>query len=88
VKIELGADHAGFPLKEYVRTVLKELGHEVFDCGAPNEVPVGFPDITRATCELVKTGKADRAVLVCGSGVGAVMAANKIPSIRCTLGQP
>jgi ribose 5-phosphate isomerase B len=86
MKIALGNDHAGFPLKEFVRTVLENLGHEVIDCGAPSEAPVDFPDITRATCQLVKSGQAERAVLVCGTGVGAVMAANKIPGIRCALG--
>jgi ribose 5-phosphate isomerase B len=86
MKIALGNDHAGFPLKEFVRSVLEDLGHDVIDCGAPSEAPVDFPDITRATCDLVKTGQAQRAVLVCGTGVGAVMAANKIPGIRCALG--
>lgn len=86
MKIALGNDHAGFPLKEFVKNVLEELGHEVIDTGAPSEAPVDFPDITRATCGLVKSGQAQRAVLVCGTGVGAVMAANKIPGIRCALG--
>lgn len=86
MKIALGNDHAGFPLKEFVRTVLEELGHDVIDRGALSDAPVDFPDITKATCELVKSGQADRAVLVCGTGVGAVMAANKIPGIRCALG--
>jgi ribose 5-phosphate isomerase B len=86
MKIALGNDHAGFPLKEFVRSVLEDLGHDVIDCGAPSEAPVDFPDITKATCDLVRTGRAQRAVLVCGTGVGAVMAANKIPGIRCALG--
>lgn len=86
MKVALGNDHAGYPLKIYVRTVLEDLGHEVLDLGAPSEEPVDFPDITRATCEAVRTGDAERAVLVCGTGVGAVMAANKIPRIRCALG--
>lgn len=86
MKIALGNDHAGFPLKGFVRSVLEGLGHDVIDRGAPDESPVDFPDITRATCELVLTGEADKAVLVCGTGVGAVMAANKIPGIRCALG--
>jgi ribose 5-phosphate isomerase B len=86
MKIALGNDHAGFPLKVFVQSVLEDLGHEVIDVGAPSEVPVDFPDITRATCDLVKSGQAERAVLVCGTGVGAVMAANKIPGIRCALG--
>lgn len=86
MKIALGNDHAGYSLKEYVRRVLEDLGHEVLDLGAPSEAPVDFPDITRATCEAVRSGEAARAVLLCGTGVGAVMAANKIPRIRCALG--
>lgn len=86
MKIALGNDHAGFPLKDFVRSVLEGLGHDVIDCGAPDESPVDFPDITRATCERILTGLADKAVLICGTGVGAVMAANKIPGIRCALG--
>ncbi|QQQ62591.1 RpiB/LacA/LacB family sugar-phosphate isomerase [Paenarthrobacter ureafaciens] len=86
MKIALGNDHAGYPLKDFVRSVLEDLGHEVIDRGAPDESPVDFPDVTRATCELVLAGEAERAILVCGTGVGAVMAANKIPGIRCALG--
>ena len=85
MKIALGNDHAGYSLKGHVKEVLERLGHEVIDRGAPSEAPVDFPDITRETCELVKSGAADRAVLVCGTGAGAVMAANKIAGIRCAL---
>lgn len=85
MKIALGNDHAGFPLKAHVRAVLEGLGHEVIDRGAPSEEPVDFPDITFATCDLVRKGEADRAVLVCGTGQGAVMAANKIAGVRCGL---
>ncbi|CDR04619.1 RpiB/LacA/LacB family sugar-phosphate isomerase [Streptomyces iranensis] len=86
MRIALGNDHAGLALKDHVRKVLEELGHEVTDFGTHDDQPVDFPDITRATCEPVRTGRADRAVLVCGTGVGAVIAANKIPGIRCVLG--
>ncbi|MHC9292112.1 RpiB/LacA/LacB family sugar-phosphate isomerase [Mycobacterium sp. LTG2003] len=85
MKIALGNDHAGYPLKAHVRTVLEGLGHEVIDRGAQSEEPVDFPDVTRDTCEAVLRGEADRAVLVCGTGAGAVMAANKIAGIRCAL---
>ncbi|WP_099037717.1 RpiB/LacA/LacB family sugar-phosphate isomerase [Mycobacterium neglectum] len=80
MKIALGNDHAGFPLKAHVRSVLEGLGHEVIDCGAPSEEPVDFPDITFTTCDLVRRGGADRAVLVCGTGQGAVMAAHDVYS--------
>jgi ribose 5-phosphate isomerase B len=86
MKIALGNDHAGFSLKAHVRAVLEGLGHEVIDRGAQSDDPVDFPDITRDTCEAVRSGEADRAVLVCGTGAGAVMAANKIAGIRCALG--
>jgi ribose 5-phosphate isomerase B len=85
MRIALGNDHAGFALKAHVRSVLESLGHEVIDRGAQSEDPVDFPDVTRDTCEAVRRGEADRAVLVCGTGAGAVMAANKIAGIRCAL---
>ncbi|GAB3274343.1 RpiB/LacA/LacB family sugar-phosphate isomerase [Kineosporia babensis] len=85
MRIALGADHAGFPLKQRVREVIETLGHDIIDCGTDNTDPVDFPDITQATCAPVLDGRADRAVLVCGTGAGAIMAANKIPGIRCGL---
>lgn len=85
MKVALGADHAGFPLKDEVRGILESLGHDVIDCGTWNTDAVDFPDITQATCQPVLDGTADRAVLVCGSGQGAIMAANKLPGIRCGL---
>jgi ribose 5-phosphate isomerase B len=85
MRIALGNDHAGFSLKAHVRSVLENLGHEVIDTGTQSDEPVDFPDITRDTCNLVRNGQADRAVLVCGTGQGAVMAANKLAGIRCAL---
>jgi ribose 5-phosphate isomerase B len=85
MKIALGADHAGFPLKAQVHANIQDLGHHVLDFGTHSTDPVDFPDIVRATCGAVLDGTASRAVLVCGSGVGAVMAANKIAGIRCAL---
>jgi ribose 5-phosphate isomerase B len=85
VKVALGADHAGFPLKDAVRAAIEALGHEVVDCGTDSTEPVDFPDITQATCAPILRGDADRAVLVCGTGQGAIMAANKLPGIRCGL---
>lgn len=86
MRIALGNDHAGIGLKAHVLDVLADLGHEVVDRGAPDDSPVDFPDVTFATCDLVRRGEADRAILVCGTGVGAVIAANKIPGIRAGLG--
>ena len=79
MKISVGADHAGFPLKATVITAVERLGHTVIDCGSDGTEPVDFPDITQATCAPVLRGEAQRAILVCGTGAGAVMAANKIP---------
>jgi ribose 5-phosphate isomerase B len=85
MRVALGADHAGFPLKDAVRTAIEDLGHQVVDAGTDSTEPVDFPDITKATCDEVSAGRADRAVLVCGTGQGAIMAANKLPGIRCGL---
>ena len=83
--IAVGGDHAGFPLKGPVIEFLRGLGHEVEDCGSYNPEPVDFPDITRAVCERVRDGRAHRGILVCGTGVGACIAANKVPGIRASV---
>ncbi|MFI5357684.1 MAG: RpiB/LacA/LacB family sugar-phosphate isomerase [Opitutales bacterium] len=83
--IAVGGDHAGFPLKGPVIGFLRSLGHTVEDCGSYDPAPVDFPDITRAVCELVRSGRAARGILVCGTGVGACIAANKVPGIRASV---
>jgi len=85
MKISVGGDHAGFPLKATVIDAVRELGHEVRDLGCFDETPVDFPDITRAVCADVVGGRADRAILVCGTGVGASIAANKLDGIRASI---
>jgi ribose 5-phosphate isomerase B len=85
MKIAIGGDHAGFPLKEPVLQALKLMGHEVTDYGCFSPDPIDFPDITRTVCNAVLNGKAERAILVCGTGVGACIAANKIPGIRASV---
>lgn len=85
MRIALGADHAGFPLKGPVAEQLKQGGHEIIDVGVHDGAEVDFPDIARDACGPVVSGAADRAVLVCGTGIGASMAANKIPGIRAAL---
>lgn len=82
MRIALGNDHAGFALKPHVRDALTALGAQVTDHGTHSADPVDFPDIALAVCQDVLEGRADRAVLVCGTGVGASIAANKIPGIR------
>ena len=85
MKIALGADHAGFELKEQVKALLLELKHEVLDLGTRSTEPVDYPDFAEAVGLAVRDGKAERGILVCGSGVGASVAANKIPGVRAGL---
>jgi ribose 5-phosphate isomerase B len=85
MKIAIGGDHAGFPLKGPVIELLRVQGHEVHDFGSYTPEPVDFPDIARLVCAAVRDGAADRGVMVCGTGVGACIAANKIAGIRAAL---
>jgi len=85
MKIAVGADHAGFELKEKVKARLVELKHEVLDLGTHDAKPVDYPDFAEAVGLAVRDGKAERGILVCGSGVGATVAANKVPGIRACL---
>jgi RpiB/LacA/LacB family sugar-phosphate isomerase len=85
MRVVLGADHAGFALKELLVEFVTRLGHEVEDVGTCSESPVDYPDIAVALAAVVTTGRADRGILLCGSGVGASVAANKIPGIRAGL---
>lgn len=85
MRIALGADHAGFALKESVKARLTELKHQVLDTGTGSVAPVDYPDFAEAVGLAVHDGKADRGILVCGSGVGASVAANKIPGVRAGL---
>ncbi len=84
-RLAVGGDHAGFAMKGPAIQFLRGLGHTVEDCGSFDPAPVDFPDVSKAVCDRVRDGRADRGVLVCGSGVGAVIAANKIPGIRASL---
>jgi len=85
MRIVIGSDHAGFPLKGRVIALLEKLGCEVTDVGSYDEKPVDFPDITGNVCRHVVEGKADRGMLVCGTGVGASIAANKVAGIRAAV---
>ena len=84
-RVALGADHAGYPLKVHVMEYLKKKGHEVIDLGTYSEEPCDYPDFAQAVGEAVTSGKADVGVVICGSGVGACVAANKIPGVRAGL---
>jgi RpiB/LacA/LacB family sugar-phosphate isomerase len=83
--VAIGADHGGFRLKEQLSAYLSVLGHPVIDVGTDSEQPVDYPDYARALAYAIHAGKAERGILICGSGVGAGVAANKFPGIRAGL---
>ncbi len=85
LRIALGCDHGGFPLKARVRKLIEAAGHTVVDCGTDSDCAVDYPDFARKVGETILSGQADRGILLCGSGVGISVAANKIPGIRAGL---
>jgi ribose 5-phosphate isomerase B len=86
VKVAVGADHAGFPLKDRMMDVIRGAGHDVVDCGAEKLVPGDdYPDYAERVATAIREGRAERGVLICGSGVGASVAANKFTGIRAAL---
>jgi RpiB/LacA/LacB family sugar-phosphate isomerase len=82
MKIVIGSDHAGFKLKNTMGDVVRSLGHSVLDVGAFNENPSDYPDFAEAVGRAVLDGRSERGVLICGSGIGASVAANKLIGIR------
>jgi ribose 5-phosphate isomerase B len=82
MRIALGCDHGGFPLKSRIVKVLQAEGHDIVDCGTNDSCAVDYPDYAVKVGRVILEGKADRGVLLCGSGVGISVAANKIPGIR------
>jgi ribose 5-phosphate isomerase B len=85
MRIAIGCDHAGFPLKATALDELQRLGHEVIDCGTDSEEAVDYPDYAQAVAEAVMRGEAERGLIICGSGVGASVAANKVPGVRASM---
>ena len=85
MKIGFAADHAGFSLKQYLVAELKKDGHDVVDLGAFDESPSDYPDFARKLGKAVTAKEVERGILVCGSGVGACVAANKIKGVRAGL---
>ncbi len=83
--IAAGADHGGVALKNRLAAVLIEGGHQVQDFGTDGPVSVDYPDFAQAVCQAVSAGRADLGILVCGSGIGMSIAANRFPAIRCAL---
>ena len=85
MRVAIGADHAGYPLKEDLIAFLTAAGHEVLDVGTDSEVPVDYPTFCAAAARTVVTGDADRAIVLGGSGQGEQIAANKVIGIRAAL---
>ncbi len=85
MKIAIGGDHAGFSLKGPLKEALEAWGYEVEDFGSHTPERVDFPDIAQAVCGAVREGRAERGVMVCGTGIGACMAANKMAGIRAAV---
>lgn len=85
MRIVIGSDHAGFELKNIIGRILKDENLEVIDVGSYNTDPVDYPDYAEAVGKAILEGRADRGILICGSGVGASVAANKLPGIRAGL---
>jgi ribose 5-phosphate isomerase B len=85
MRIAMGADHAGFTLKEHLKGMLETLGHQVDDHGTTNETPVDYPPICAAVGRAVVEGRADRGIVLGGSGQGEQMAANKVRGVRAAL---
>ena len=85
MRIAMGADHAGYGLKQILAEYLRHRGYEVIDKGTDSEDPVDYPDFAEAVSQELLAGQAERGVLICGSGVGASVSANKVPGIRAGL---
>ena len=82
MRIAIGSDHAGFELKQAVTPLLAERGHELVDVGTDSESSVDYPDYAAKAARMVSAGEVDRAVIVCGSGVGVSIVANKVDGVR------
>lgn len=85
MRLALGADHAGFHLKQHMATCLQQAGHDVLDLGTTSTEPADYPDFAEAVGRAVLDGRAERGLVICGSGVGAAVAANKLPGVRAGL---
>jgi ribose 5-phosphate isomerase B len=85
VPIIIGADHLGLPLKNALRDYLKEMDYKVTDIGVNSEDPVNYPDIAVALSEQIRNGKFSRGILVCGTGIGMAITANKVPGVRAAV---
>jgi ribose 5-phosphate isomerase B len=85
MKVAIGCDHRGFKIKEQIKAIVTELGHECIDFGTNDNLPIDYPDTAYLAASAVSTKQADRAILACATGIGMSMAANKIDGIRAAL---
>ena len=85
MKIAVGFDHAGFPLKKTILDAVRDAGHEPIDLGTDSSDPVDFPDYSEKVGRAVQSGEVERGILVCGSGVGACIAANKMKGVFASI---
>lgn len=85
MKIVVGSDHAGFPMKAELLAFLRAAGHDVLDVGSYDPAPVDFPDIARKVAAAITSGECERGLMVCGTGVGAAIGANKMKGIRAAV---
>jgi ribose 5-phosphate isomerase B len=85
MRIAVGCDHAGFPMKATVVKEIEAAGHKPLDVGAFDDKPSDYPDFARQVGEMIASHQVDRGMLICGSGVGASVAANKVPHVRAAL---
>jgi ribose 5-phosphate isomerase B len=85
MRVVIGTDHAGFPLKAEVIDVVRALGHDVIDVGTDGIAAVDYPDFALKVAERVASGQAERGIMLCGSGVGASIAACKVPGVRAAV---
>ena len=85
MKIVVGSDHAGFPMKAEILAFLKDRGHAVLDVGSYDPAPVDFPDVARKVAAAITSGEAERGLMICGTGVGASIGANKMKGIRAAV---
>ena len=85
MKVAIGCDHGGIDLKDIIISVLKDLGHEIDDQGCNSSESVDYPNFAKAVSALVKDGECERGILICGTGIGMSIAANRVPGIRAAL---
>ena len=85
MKISMGCDHGGYPLKEHIKAYLENKGHEVVDCGCDSTASVDYPIYGKAAAEQVASGACDTGIVICTTGIGISITANKVKGIRCAL---